>query len=249
MKYIKTLLVIFTLLFTVSCVKNNYKKNDVVLTDKPITITAVTYPQYPPFTFKEGEELTGFEIELLQNIAKSANINVEFETLEFANIIPAIENAEYDVGVCAFIKTEEREKTLLFGTTYIDTSFVALVSNESWFTDLSELQDKNIGVVSGMLSEDYAKNLTDNVVYVSTDDAFNKLLLDDIDAFICDIATAKRLSNTGDFRYLDEPINDQQIGMIFNLENKNLANVLNQSLSSYMQTQEYYDLLKKYELD
>ncbi len=212
------------------------------------TLYVATSPSYPPFEYMEGNELAGFDIELIEAVGEAAGLDVEFGVLEFDNIISGVQAGQYDVGVSAFSVTEERAEHVLFGTPYYYSAQVALVPADSTITTLAEIEGKKLGAGLGTTAEPAANLLSDDIELVNTDVGFPMLLNGQIDAYICDTGVAENAVKTGKFKMIEEPIQEEEMAMVFKKDNQALADDLNESLNEFMETQEYQDLLEKYEL-
>ena len=53
----------------------------------------------PPFNFKEGDKLTGFEVELGEQLAKEMDVRPSFITTDDADLLPGVETGKYDVAI------------------------------------------------------------------------------------------------------------------------------------------------------
>ncbi|MFJ4154228.1 transporter substrate-binding domain-containing protein [Pseudomonas sp. NPDC089752] len=52
-----------------------------------------------PYSFKENERLTGFEIELGQELARELDLRAEFVEAPAAEVLPGVESGKYDVAL------------------------------------------------------------------------------------------------------------------------------------------------------
>jgi polar amino acid transport system substrate-binding protein len=78
-----------------------------------------TITDYPPNEFKTDDgKPTGWAVELVEEIAKKLDLEVEYELLLFDNILPRIEGGTIDIGVGSFTDTQEREEVVDFVNYY-----------------------------------------------------------------------------------------------------------------------------------
>lgn len=73
---------------------------------------------YPPFEYKNGDKLLGFDVDLAKKIAAMLNMQVEFKEMGFAALFNALEQGEVDLIISSVGKTDEREKNFAFSTPY-----------------------------------------------------------------------------------------------------------------------------------
>ncbi len=212
-------------------------------------ILAATSPDYAPFEYLEGSTITGFDIDLLNAVAAKSGLEVEYTSLAFDTIISAVQAGQYDVGMSAFTKTEERSNDVLFGSPYYTTSQVALLPLDSPATTLDDLKDKKLGAGMGTTGETAALTLSTDVPIVDASTGLPMLQANQLDAYICDIGVAQNAVATGKYKMIDTPISTEETAMIFKIGNDALCTELNKSLDEFKQTQEYKDLLTKYNLN
>jgi polar amino acid transport system substrate-binding protein len=79
-------------------------------------VVGVSVP-YPPNEFKdENGELTGFDVDLMNAVATTLGLDVEYKESGFAKIIPSVASGAFDVGMSSITDTKEREKLVDFVT-------------------------------------------------------------------------------------------------------------------------------------
>ncbi len=194
----------------------------------------------------DGDEIVGFDIELMDAIAEMAGLEVEYTSMEFSTIIPAVNSGQYDVGLSGFSITEERKQSVLFGDPYYSSAQVAMLPLDSTITSVEELKGKKLGAGLGTTGEQAAKELSDDLTLAGNDVTFPMLMTGQLDAYIGDLNVVQNAVKTGNYKMLDEEIQSEEMAMVFKKDNTALANELNMYLAEYMETQEYQDLLIKY---
>lgn len=80
--------------------------------------TSADYPPYESIDSKTGE-IVGFDIDLMNAIAKEAGFEVEYVSVDFNRIFPGLENDEYDAIISALTITDERKEHYDFSDSYI----------------------------------------------------------------------------------------------------------------------------------
>lgn len=210
-------------------------------------IHVATSPDYPPFEFIEGNEITGFDIELFDILANNLGLKTDYEALDFEMIITSVQSGQFDVGASGFSIDEGREVT--FTDSYYSSSQVALLPIDSEITSNDDLKDKKLSAGLGTVGFTIAEDLSDSVEVLPTSTAFPALKQGQLDAYICDLAVAQSAVETGGLKLIEEPIQLDNFGFIVKKDNVELANALNAELTKFKETQEYKDLLAKYNLD
>ncbi len=79
------------------------------------SFTVGLYQPYPPNEFRDAKgELTGFDVDLMNAVAKTLGLDVEYKELDFEKIIPSVASGELDVGMSSMTDTKERQKLVDF---------------------------------------------------------------------------------------------------------------------------------------
>ncbi|MBM7636736.1 transporter substrate-binding domain-containing protein [Streptococcus saliviloxodontae] len=120
------------------------KKSDSKSTgDKKIEIVAATAGVSNPFTYKEGNKLTGYDVELLNEIFKdSKEYKLTWETVEFAGILSGLDSDRYTIGANNFSSNAERKEKYLLSDPVVKNPNVIVVRKDSGINSLSDLVGK-----------------------------------------------------------------------------------------------------------
>lgn len=70
---------------------------------------------YAPSEFldTDGKTAIGFDVDLFDAVAATLGLTVEWQSAQFADIIPGVQSGKYEVGVSALTISPEREKQVL----------------------------------------------------------------------------------------------------------------------------------------
>jgi ABC-type amino acid transport substrate-binding protein len=110
---------------------------------------------YPPFIYNQNGKLAGFEVELINAIAKKLGKSVQFHDLAFQDIITIVAKKKVDCAIAAIGQTKERAKEVDFTTPYHRSMSVIVVSFVSAINSLADLKGKTLGVETGTTYEKY----------------------------------------------------------------------------------------------
>lgn len=72
----------------------------------------------PPFNFKEGDKLTGFEVELGELLAREMDVRASFITTDDSDLLPGVESGKYDVAINHIAVTPELQDRFDFSAPY-----------------------------------------------------------------------------------------------------------------------------------
>ena len=99
---------------------------------------------YPPFNFKQGGKLTGFETELGELLAAELAVKPEFVTTEWSGILAGLQSGKYDIALNQVSVNEQRRKVFDFSEPYTISSAQLIVRADETrqFKSLEDLKDK-----------------------------------------------------------------------------------------------------------
>lgn len=123
---------------------------------------------YKPFEYKTPEgELTGFEIDLGNEVCKRAKWNCTWVVQSWDGIVPGLLARKYDAIFSSMSITEERKKKVLFSKPYYNTpsAWFAAADFQVDVSNKAALKGLRIGVQRGTVqdthvSDEYASNNT-----------------------------------------------------------------------------------------
>jgi polar amino acid transport system substrate-binding protein len=122
------------------------------------TLRVGTLTDAPPSIYVENGNFTGYDNELLRDIAKKEGFEVQFVGTDFAGLLGKVANGQFDIGSSSISTTEARKKTVAFSNGY-DTSFTAIVTKTGAKTDLTAFNGKRLGVVQATVQDDFASKV------------------------------------------------------------------------------------------
>lgn len=111
---------------------------------------------FPPMEFVENDKRTGFDIELVEAMAKAMGKRVEWIDIDFKGLIPGLVAKRFDVAVSAIYITDDRKKVVDFTDAYFAGGLVAMTKeSNSAIKTLADLDGKKVTVQVGTKSVSY----------------------------------------------------------------------------------------------
>ncbi len=161
---------------------------------------------YAPFEYEEAAELTGIDIDLVEAVAKTVDLEADFRDTDFDGIFPALAASNCDMIASSVSITEERRKTNNFSDGYYEIQQSLLVRKEdaTRYTDFATLAGRTIGVQSETTGADYAKAEAAKVnaqvkEFTGADELFTALKAKQIDGVVQDFpVNAYNAATTGE---------------------------------------------------
>lgn len=155
------------------------------------SLTVCTSLPYKPFEFKQGNEIVGFDMALVDEIARANDLEKAVEITGFEGIQSgqALNSGLCDIAAAGMTITPERQEVIDFSDGYFDATQALLTKDES-VDSLEALDGKTLGVMSGTTGELYAEeNAPEGVTLKSFEDLglqTTALKTDQVDAIIQD---------------------------------------------------------------
>ena len=210
----------------------------------PSPLRIGTTANYPPLTFKQDGAIQGMEADLARAVAEQLQVKTQMVEMPLADLIPALQSKKIDVIMSGLSITYERSKQVLFTKSYMEIGQMGLIREAElvkWSNPRAVYaRGVRVGVKAGTTGESFAtKNLTDAKItsFSSIDEGADALANNKVDIFIHDAPTIWRLSaNTrtqkAGLMGLFRPLTNEDLAWAVRLQDEELANALNKSLTT-----------------
>jgi ABC-type amino acid transport substrate-binding protein len=216
-------------------------------------ITVASNIAYPPFEFSPKGRPKGFDIDLMNEIARRAGFEIRYENVQFDSILRGLDADLFDASISAMSITAEREKQLDFSDPYFNADQALLVESDSRIKAIDDLSEATVGVQAGSTGQLKGEDLHDDGQvgevrpYTTIAEAFSDLRAGKIDGVIYDLSAAhkKVTENKGEIRYVESISTGEQYGIAFPKDSP-LVEPVNQALSEMKEDGTYEKLYKKW---
>ncbi|PSL40270.1 amino acid ABC transporter substrate-binding protein (PAAT family) [Planomicrobium soli] len=146
------------------------------------TLTVATSGTLYPTSYRaEGtDELTGFEVEVVKEIGKRLELEIEFTELGFDEMLTSVQTGQVDMAANDIEVTEDRKEKFLFSTPFKYSYGTAIVRKDdlSGIQTLEDLKGKKAAGASTSVYMETARSYgAEEVVY---DNATNETYLRDV---------------------------------------------------------------------
>lgn len=220
--------------------------------DRNQIMRIATEPAFPPFEFQgKNGELAGFSIDLMKAIATAAHFQVEFQSLPFDGIIPALQAKTVDGAISSITITPERAKTLAFSRPYFKAGLAIAVRKDNRnITNFQSLQNHKIAVQIGTTGAKKAETVTGAEVrsFDSAPLALQELQNGNVDAVINDAPVTLYAINTGNLqgiKVIQQLLTEEFYGIATAKNSRDLP-LINQGLSTILENGKYQQIYQKW---
>ena len=210
------------------------------------TLTVGTAGTLYPASFREEESdsLTGFDVELMKEIAKRLDLEIEFKEMAFDNMLTSVQNGQIDVAANDISVTEDRKEKFAFSKPYKYTYGTAIVrkSDLSGIESLEDLKGKKAAGEATTIFMDVAREYgAEEVIY---DNATNDQYLRDVSTGRTDVILNDYYLQTLALAFFPEfditihpdiAYNPQEIAFLMDKENDELQENIDRVLDEMLE--------------
>lgn len=206
---------------------------------------------FPPMEFVENGKRTGFDIELIEALAKAMGKQVEWVDIDFKGLIPGLISRRFDMAVSAIYITDERKKVVDFTTPYYAGGLVAVVKDgNTAIKKLSDLDGKKVSVQVGTKSVGFLTEKFPKVQRVEVEknqEMFNLVDIGRADAAVTGKPAAYQYVRTRPgLRVLEEQLTTEEYGMALRKDTPELTKAVNAALVRLKADGSYAAIVKKW---
>lgn len=207
---------------------------------------------YKPFEYEEGGKVVGFDVDLVDLLAKELGVQQEVIDTPFEGIQTGadLNSGKCDVAAAGMTITDVRKQNLDFSDPYFEATQALVVKKDSGLSDLSSLAGKRLGVQNGTTGQEYAtENAPDAEISVFEDLG---LLLQAIETGQIDAAMNDNgvlldwVKEKTDFEVSTEFDTGEQYGIGVKKGNTELLQKLNEVLANAKSSGEYDRIYEKW---
>lgn len=162
MKKLLSAVLVFGLLLTATGCGSGDKGSD----GKKEKLVVLTNSGYPPYeVLDEDGNLSGFDIDLMNELAKVTGYEVEIKDVKFDAIVASVKAGKADIGIAGITPSKDRKKSVDFSDVYYsgeDSQNYLLYKTNSGIETQDDLKGKKIGCQMGTVQYEAAIYFQDN---------------------------------------------------------------------------------------
>ncbi|GAB3675996.1 transporter substrate-binding domain-containing protein [Salinisphaera aquimarina] len=218
-------------------------------------LQAVTDPSFVPFEMMDQKsgKMVGFDMSILEEVAKRAGFDYNLRTMDFNGIIPALQTGSADLALAGITITDKREEIVDFSDPYYDSGLRILRKNgDDSIKTIDDLKGKKVGVKIGSTSYDFLKKKFGNSVnvtpYPGSADMYLALMNNSLDAVFYDapnVAYFARTRGQGRVETAGPLYEGQQYGIALK-NGSQWVDAVNKALASMKDDGTYAKIYKKW---
>lgn len=209
-----------------------------------------TNAEFPPFEYLDNNVIVGFDIDVINEIAKRMGKEIEFKNIAFDGLLPALQAKKLDIIIAGMTADDERRKSVNFSEPYFTSKQAILINDPAKnIKTFADLPGKNVGVTLGYTGDlIVSKNPEIKTQrYNGGSEAIMALRANKIDAVVLDYEPAKNYAKHNEgLILLDTDLAEEQYAIAVRKEDTKLLQDINKALKSIRDDGTYEKFIEKY---
>ncbi len=207
---------------------------------------------YPPIiSYDDSGEIVGFDVDLIKEIAKDMNLDVEIINFPWEGIFDRLDTGEIDVIINAITITPERSEKYLFSAPYLNAGQTIVTRTEiADIENPDDLRGRNVSVLEDTTSEDAALEYNDReFVFGYADHALatQSLLNGETEAMIVDLVVGVNTANDNpSLKLIEGSLTEEYYGIVAKKGNDALMDEINDVLRHIKTDGRHTEMMKKW---
>lgn len=208
---------------------------------------------FPPFEFTEGDKYVGFDLDLADAVIKQMGGKMEFKSMGFDALIPAVQSGQIDLIIAGMDATPERAKQVAFSDIYFDQSGYVIIARKDndQIKDWADLNGKIVGAQVGTKPVEIAQECKAGQVkqFDSNAQSFLELQAKTVDAVVIDKAVGLYYMKKGgdqDLQVVGTPKESSGMVMAMKKDNTQLQGEINKALKEVRANGTYDKIFEKW---
>ncbi|SES28917.1 transporter substrate-binding domain-containing protein [Salipaludibacillus aurantiacus] len=224
-------------------------------TDAQSEVSVAVVQDYPPFEYIEEEELTGFDVDIIEAIADHQGFEVDWQIMRFDGIIPALQGNQVDAAVSAIGIREDRLEVVDFSDPYFESGLSLVVPAESDINEVEDLEGATIVGKQGTSGLELAREFADEYngeVTILQEDAVMYMEVEsgNADAVINDYPSAAyKIAQDGDdaqLRIVGDRLTGEDYGIAVSKDAEGVLEQMNEGLEYLFESGKYDEIYDSY---
>jgi polar amino acid transport system substrate-binding protein len=208
-----------------------------------------------PYEFRDPSnpsQRVGFEVEIMDEIAKRMKVKIEFVQNDWGTLIPALNRGDFDVAMAGIEVTDDRKDVVLFSKPYyIYTQQLVVRADDKSINSLADCKGKKVGTLNNTAAERILK-ATPGVEIASYDDnvrPYEDCEIGRIDAVLLDLPIANHYAKPkAKLRFAGEPFGEGMYAICIRKECKAIKGAIDAALDEMKADGTLQKILEKWSL-
>ncbi|HQJ57195.1 MAG TPA: transporter substrate-binding domain-containing protein [Caldisericia bacterium] len=207
---------------------------------------------YPPFEYMENGKPIGFDVDLINLVAKEMGLErAEVMDTAWDGIFAALKTEKFDIIISSVTITDERKKEILFSDPYYNSGqIIAIRKDDNRIKNENDLKGMVVGVqinTTGDFSAQEIPGIKEIKRYDDIQQAFQDLEIGRIDAILNDLPVNAYFASTRpNIKLVGTLLTEEQYGICARLVDSDLITEINSALRKIRDSGKYREIYLKW---
>jgi polar amino acid transport system substrate-binding protein len=208
-----------------------------------------------PYAFYDPSHpsrLIGFEVDLVQAIAREMGVKVQYFQNAWDGILLALQRGDFDIAMNGIEITPEREQAVLFSRPYfVYAEQIVVRASEVRINGLEDLRGKKVGTLYNTVAKRILEGMEGIKIntYSGQVEPFKDLLSSRIDAVFVDLPIASYyVMPNPQLRFVGDPVGEGYYGIAVRKEDPALVEELNRIIERLLRSGELKKIYDRWAL-
>lgn len=210
-----------------------------------------TNAEFEPFEYRDGLEITGFDVEIAKKVAEKLGKELVIEDMSFDSLIMALNSDKIDFIAAGMTATDERRTQVDFSDSYFNSQQMIIVkADDTSIATAEDLVGKKVGVQLGTTGDLFVSG-TEGIAEVVQLQTGTQAVMDlkngKIDAVVIDAEPAKKMTEgQSDLKLLDVPFVEEEYAIAVKKGDADVLTAINETLADIKADGTYDEIYAKY---
>ena len=247
-------LLLFFIMLLFGCQSNSVSNPK----SKTQVVIAIDATFIPMAFMNKNNQLDGFEVDLIKEVAREANLDYELVNIEWGGLFGGLITKKFDLVISSVGIIEERKKRMAFSIPYLQSGVALLARNDLKNVEsLEDLEKQNARVGAQINTTSYYFLENYSGIEIKTYDKFGHAVIDlankGVDAVVGDSVQANYYFKNnkdliGKAHFVGSRMTSEFYGIVIRKEDKELKDKVDASLTRILKSGVIEKLHQKWEL-
>ena len=210
-----------------------------------------TNAEFEPFEYRDGLEITGFDVEIAKKVAEKLGKELVIEDMAFDSLIMALNSDKIDFIAAGMTATDERKTQVDFSDSYFNSQQMIIVkADDTSISTAEDLVGKKVGVQLGTTGDLFVSG-TEGIAEIAQFQTGTLAVMDlkngKIDAVVIDAEPAKKMiEGQSDLKLLDAPFIEEEYAIAVKKGDADVLTAINETLADIKADGTYDEIYTKY---
>ncbi|MFC4337518.1 transporter substrate-binding domain-containing protein [Salininema proteolyticum] len=217
-------------------------------------LTVCTNVPFAPFEERSGDDIVGFDADMMQLLADRTDRELSWVEVDFAAIESgsAFLAGTCDIAAAGITITDERQEALGMSDPYFRADQALATTTDSDVASVDDLEGKRVGVQTATTGESYAEDLEEEkgLEVVKFDDmgsVANAMKAGSVDASIADLSNWNSFAEgESDFTVAEELPTEEYYGYAVKKDDDELLGEVNDMIAAALESGEYEKIYREW---